>query len=477
MTNTFQQILDDILDCGGTAYYVGGTVRDYIFGHSHKDIDMEVFGLSYRKLYKILNNHSDVSEVGKSFGILKAKIDGTEYDFSIPRRERKISEGHTGFEVTCDPNMSLYEALERRDFTINSMMLNAHELNKSSVPNLYDPFGGKKDLDLGVLKATSERFSEDPLRVLRAFQFISRFNLKIFDTDTVDMSRNLLEEYDTISVERIWIEWEKWALKSIKPSAGLQWLEYTNWIKMFGPLNSIIGVPQSPKWHPEGDVFVHTGHVCDEMVNIIKREGITDPKRRLILMFAALCHDFGKATATRYDEDKEQWTSKGHAKEGVPMVEEFFTLIGAPKWLIKPVQGLTQEHLAHAADKATPRMVRRLSKRLSDYNTNIQDLVLLIEADISGRPPLPRRCPQIAKDILSIAEDFEVVEKPQNPIITGKILKSLSLTPGPEYGIILNAAYNSQMEGHLDEKTEEEIIKFAKSLIVMHVGRKTWKEN
>jgi len=105
------------------AYLVGGCVRDALLGITHKDFDLEVYGVSYDQLERALAPHGRVDLVGKSFGVIKfSNRDGAQWDFSLPRRDSKMSAGHKGFQVEFDPNISPKQAASRRDFTINALM-------------------------------------------------------------------------------------------------------------------------------------------------------------------------------------------------------------------------------------------------------------------------------------------------------------------------------------------------------------------
>jgi len=237
-------ILKAIVAAGGDPIRVGGCIRDGLLGLESKDVDVEVFGLSADALCVVLRRFGKVSVVGESFGVIKLTTKDEDFDFSLPRRDSKTGRGHKGFQVEVDHSMTPKEAALRRDFTINA-------IGKRLDGELVDPFGGEEDLRNRVLRATSEHFSEDPLRVLRGFQFASRFQLKA-EPETVEMCRKLIHEADTLAVERIWGEWEKWAMKGVAPSLGLRFLVECGWIRLFPELLNLIDVPQDCHWHPEG---------------------------------------------------------------------------------------------------------------------------------------------------------------------------------------------------------------------------------
>ena len=152
---------------------MGGYVRDKIMGIESKDIDIEVFKIDIDTLIDILSEFGKVDLVGKSFGVLKLHYKGNDFDFSLPRRENKVGVGHKKFDVKPDKNMTVPEAAERRDFTINAISID------TITGEMIDPYNGIQAIQSGILKNTSNKFKEDPLRVLRGFQFAARFNFKI----------------------------------------------------------------------------------------------------------------------------------------------------------------------------------------------------------------------------------------------------------------------------------------------------------
>lgn len=195
-------VVQAIRKAGGTPLVVGGFVRDAQLGLSSKDLDIEVHGIDAERLVGVLRQFGKVDEVGKSFGVLKVRFGGEDLDISLPRTDSKTGEGHSGFAVSVDPHMGIEKALSRRDFTINAMAMDPQ------TGQLIDPFGGAADMKAGVLRAVSDAFSEDPLRVMRAVQFSSRFGMRL-DQQTATLSRSLLGELDTVPIERVWTEWEK----------------------------------------------------------------------------------------------------------------------------------------------------------------------------------------------------------------------------------------------------------------------------
>ena len=416
---------------------VGGFVRDHLMGIDSKDIDIEVYGLSYEQIIDILKPHCRIDVVGRSFGVVKVD---NEIDISLPRRESKIGVGHKGFSVTADSTMTPREAAARRDFTINA-------IGMTFDGTILDPFGGQRDIKRGVLRATSSAFGEDPLRVLRGMQFAARFGFEM-ETETIRLCRCMKDQFVHLPRERVWGEWFKWATRSKHPSRGLLLLEQTGWSDHFPTLSRLRSTPQNPDWHPEGDVFIHTAHVCDAAAEIAERDRL-DPSQRAVLLFAALCHDFGKP-ATTVRNERGQWVAPQHAKRGVPLARAFLTEIGAPGGLTAEVLPLVAEHMVHTTHPSdsipSQRTVRRLAMRLAP--ASIRQWSRTCESDASGRPPLPKRNPVVKW--MEIAEELAVENEKPQPILQGCHLISRGFKPGPEIGRILNAAFEAQLDGEFD---------------------------
>lgn len=436
--DNLKRVFEAIKKNGGRALIVGGAVRDALMGVVPKDIDVEVFKLTPNQLMGVLLEFGNIDVVGQSFGVFKLDLGERVIDFSIPRRDSKIGVNHTDFLITTDPNMTPTEAAQRRDFTINS--IGYDPLNEE----IFDTYYGRRDIKNKVLRCVSESsFGDDPLRVLRGMQFAGRFNL-IASHTTFLKCYELLNEFDTISKERIWIEWEKWASKSIKPSRGIEFLIETHWINHFPDLGRLEDTPQDRLHHPEGGVLVHTQYVVDEIVNICERENITG-NHRLILVFSALCHDFGKATTTEIHEDG-RITSYGHDTAGEEPTRNFLTSINAPLWLIEEVVKLVVNHMSYINFEGSKRQVRRLATKVI-----LGDLALLAEADHSGRPPLIKELPQKMKWMLEVAETLDLKDTSPQPILMGRHLIELGMTPSKIFGTILSAAFEAQLDGEFDD--------------------------
>ena len=189
--------LSALRSAGGRPRLVGGCVRDWLLGLEPKDFDLEVYAMDYEAMGRALAPFGPTDVVGRSFGVLKVRIAGSEYDFSLPRRESKTGAGHRGFAVAPDPALTEAEAAARRDFTVNAI---AYDPLENSILDFHH---GADDLKKKILRHTGPAFTEDPLRVLRAFQFASRFGFTVAP-ETAALCRSISDTYAELPVERVW---------------------------------------------------------------------------------------------------------------------------------------------------------------------------------------------------------------------------------------------------------------------------------
>ena len=445
-------LAEAIREAGGRALLVGGCVRDALMGTQPKDWDLEVYNLDAARLREILDQFGPVNVVGEAFTVYKL---GNHLDVSIPRRERKSGRGHKAFVIEGDPLMSVEEATRRRDFTINAI------LQDPLTGELIDPFNGRGDIEQRVLRAVStETFAEDSLRVLRAAQFAARFEFDI-DADTVELCRAI--DLSDLPAERIWGEIEKLLLRAARPSIGLEWLRRLGAIeKLFPEIQSLIGVPQDPEWHPEGDVFVHTQLAVDRARELI--EDLPYP-RQVTVMLAALAHDFGKPPTTLFLEGR--WRSRGHEEAGVPPAESFLDRINVHTIdgynVRAQVIALVREHLKPGEfykkrDEISEGAFRRLARRCEP------DLLYRVaKADSLGRNAewVPREKwygSEAQEWFIERSRELQVEQRPPDPLLLGRHLLELGIEPGPRMGEITRAVYEMQLDGrvrNLDEAIAE----------------------
>jgi len=446
-----------INEAGGRALLVGGCVRDQLMGAQAKDWDLEVYHLDAARLREILDQFGSVNVVGESFTVYKL---GPDLDVSIPRRERKSGRGHKAFVIEGDPEMSVTEASRRRDFTINAI------LRDPLTGELIDPFDGRRDIEQRVLRAVSiETFAEDSLRVLRAAQFAARFQFDI-DPGTIELCRTI--DLGDLPAERIYGELEKLLLQAKRPSIGLEWLRTLGAIeKIFPEIQSLIGVPQDPEWHPEGDVFVHTCLVIDRARELV--DDLSYP-RQVTVMLAALAHDFGKPATTEFIDGRLR--SRGHEEAGVQPAESFLNRINVHTIdgydVRAQVIALVREHLKPGEfykkrDEVGEGAFRRLARRCEP------DLLYRVaRADSLGRNAdwVPREQwygAEAQEWFIERSRELQVEQRPPDPLLLGRHLIDLGVEPGPQMGEITRAIYELQLDGRV--RTLDEAIAEAKKIL------------
>jgi tRNA nucleotidyltransferase (CCA-adding enzyme) len=427
---------------------VGGWVRDELAGRTPKDLDLEVFGIESGRLRALLEPLGRVDTVGESFAV--HKIEGI--DVSLPRRESKTGRGHKGFSVEGDPALSVADAARRRDFTINA-------ISRDPLTNeIVDPFDGRRDLEDRRLQVVDPKtFTDDSLRVLRALQFVARFNLTVDDS-----TRALLRSIplDDLPAERVWGEVEKLLLLSDKPSLGLELaLDLGVVDRLWPEMRPLVGCPQDPEWHPEGDVWVHTLMVVDQARARING---MDRGPAAAMMLGALCHDLGKPMTTAFLDGRVK--SPGHEVAGLLPATRLLdrlnvhTLDGFD--VRHSVLGLTAHHMAPHSFRKSPTPVGDGAFRRLAQKVDLELLARFCQADCNGRTGT-FDCS--AMDwFLDRARRLGIEHAPPKPLVLGRHLIDLGVAPGPGMGELLKKIYEKQLDGEVT--TLEEGLDLAKTL-------------
>jgi len=489
LPDILQNISEAVQRKGGRAVVVGGSVRDLFLELPIKDYDIEVYGLAdLEALEALLQPFGSVNLVGRSFGVLKLKAEGVEYDFSFPRTEQKIGKGHRDFTVTVDGSLHFEKAAKRRDFTINAL---GYDIETGEV---LDPYGGIHDIEYGILRhIDSSTFVEDPLRVYRAVQFAARFGFTVAE-ETVQLCKKMVEEgmLESLPKERVYEEWKKLLLKSPKPSTGFDLMRKWGITERYFPeLHALIGVPQDPKWHPEGDVWVHTMMSIDAMERLIRNESafsvehpkgichfvrarsaLREEKQKLKLLFAVLCHDFGKPLTTTIElkngevvmwchggelptqQEIKKVRSLGHEKAGLEPTRTLMYRLMQEHDFIESILPLVEYHLKPSQfykQGAKDGAIRRLATKV-----NIEELVWVAKADFLGRmtDEARRGKYEAGEWLLERAAYLDVREKAPEPLLLGRDLIALGLKPSPLFKSLLDEVYSLQMDGNLKNKEE-----------------------
>lgn len=378
---------------GGRALLVGGWVRDALLGQNPKDADLEVFGVQPNDLRRLLRQFGKLNCVGESFRVYKlAWHEGgerLELDISIPRRDRKVGEGHKGFEVVGDPDATFEDAARRRDFTINA--IGADPLTGE----VLDPFHGCADLEARILRAVDgAHFGEDSLRVLRAMQFAARFELAV-EPGTVEICRNT--PLDDLPRERLWMEWEKLLLRATRPSLGLAVARDLEILSRLFPFL-------------ENAVTLQTAERLDRAAAL---RDTLPPVKCPALMLAALVLDDGPRAAEQFLDALGLYTL------------DAFDVRAAALSLVCEATAFDFTHPHSDGD------IRRLARRCDPPL-----LLALLEA--------------MGRDLTELRERLQqlgVEHGPPAPLLMGRHLLEMGLAPGKLIGEITRAVYEQQLDG------------------------------
>jgi tRNA nucleotidyltransferase (CCA-adding enzyme) len=439
-------IIAAIRDAGGRALIVGGWVRDRLMGRTSKDIDIEVYGLPADSLRAVLAAFGPVNAVGESFTVYKV----ADIDVALPRRESKVGRGHKGFEVHGDPTLSPREAARRRDFTINAIAWDP------LTDEYLDPFDGRADIERRTLRAVDpSTFGEDSLRVLRAIQFAARFEFNL-DEPTADLCRSI--PLDDLPAERIWGEIEKLLLAAPRPSRGFDLALRLGVIdRLFPELKALVGCPQEPEWHPEGDVWIHTLMVIDQART---RIGGFDRPRQVTLMLGAVCHDLGKPPTTAFVDGRIR--SIDHEQAGVGPATALLDRLNIHAMdgfdVRKQVLGITAHHLKPGMFGMSKTPVSDGAFRRLAQKVDLELLAVVAKSDCMGRTG-NFDCSSMDW-FLERARQLGVQHAPPPPLVLGRHLLALGMQPGPRVGELLRAIYERQLDGTVT--TTDEGLAFAR---------------
>ena len=426
---------------GGRAYFVGGYVRDHVMGRENKDIDIEVHGLEPAQLREILSGLGELVEMGASFGVYGLRH--FDLDIAMPRCETKSGRGHRDFDIFVDPQLGTYKAAMRRDFTVNAMMQDV------LTGEIIDYFGGMEDLRAGVIRHVNDQsFAEDPLRVLRAAQFASRFGFTVAP-ETVRLCAQM--ELDTLACERVMEEMCKALLKAERPSVFFDVLREMGQLDVWFPeIEALIGVEQEPRFHPEGDVYTHTMMVIDQAAKL--RGSAAYP---LGLMMAALCHDFGKPQATREIDGRIRAFS--HETMGVEPAMALIERLSKQVRLKKYVANMVRLHM-RPNSLFHMKSGRKAYMKLLDEALEQGDLLLLAKADHCGRTGHEADYGEIEEKLSSELDAYR--ERMKEPFVTGADLLSAGMKPGQEMGQALAYARKMHLSGDDKEKALAKTLAF-----------------
>jgi tRNA nucleotidyltransferase (CCA-adding enzyme) len=346
-------------------YLVGGAVRDELLGYPVSERDWVVVGARPQDLLDL-----GYQQVGKDFPVFLHPRSKDEY--ALARTERKQGHGYTGFAVDCDPSVTLEEDLLRRDLTVNAMALDTDG-------TIIDPYGGQRDLAARVLRHVSDAFVEDPLRVLRTARFAARYAHLGFSVapETIALMADIVSQGELahLPAERIWIEFDR-ALGERDPDVFVQVLRDCGALgELLPELETLFGVPQTEKHHPEIDTGVHTLMALQQAVVLSPS---TDVR------FAVLIHDLGKGTTPT-----AEWPRHiAHEQRGIKLVDAACKRLKAPNQFRDLARKVCQYHThCHRALELRGKTILKLLTATDALRRpqRFEAFLLACEADARGR--------------------------------------------------------------------------------------------
>ena len=439
-----REVARQVSEKGGRTFYVGGFVRDALIHRENKDVDIEVHGVSPKCLEEILDSLGQRMTIGESFGIFGLK--GYSLDIAMPRKEEARGQSHKDFDIFVDPFIGTEAAARRRDFTFNALMQDV------LTDEIVDHFGGVEDLKSGVLRHVNDKsFAEDPLRVLRAAQFAARFGFRVAEETIALCSRMQLQH---LPRERIEGELKKALLKAEKPSIFFEALREMGQLDYWFPeVQALIGVPQNPKYHSEGDVWTHTMMVLDEAAKL--RDRAANP---YWFMLSALTHDFGKAICT--EEKDGVLHAYLHEIKGLPLVDTFLLRITNETKLIEYVLNLVEYHMKPNT-VAGANSAKKVTTRMFDQSVDPEGLICIALADDRGRIT---QVPATSHEAF-LYERLEIFrELMSRPYVMGRDLIEAGLKPCVEFTDILNHAHKLRLAGVPKDSALRQTLAYARQL-------------
>ena len=470
----FEIVSEVAAEKGVRAFVIGGYVRDCFLGRPSKDIDIVVEGSGIEIAEAVGERvHSNVS-VFRNFGTAMLRYKGIEVEFVGARKE---SYNRNSRKPVVEDG-TLEDDQLRRDFTINAM---AFSLQKEDFGALVDPFGGIRDLAAGIIRTPLDpdtTYSDDPLRMVRAVRFATKLSTDQMSfqivPESIESIRRNLHRMEILSKERIVEELNK-ILVTPKPSIGFRLLDETGLLEHILPQLSKLKGVETVEGRGHKENFSHTLEVLDN-VAAFEMEAIAEGRLKdyvfednvevskvrtepnVWLRWAALLHDIAKPATKRYDPALG-WTFHGHEVVGARWIPKIFQSMKMPlNEKMKYVQKLVNLHLrpiALVTEEVTDSAVRRL---LFDAGNDIDDLMLLCNADITSKNP--RKVArlhsnfELVKTKLVEVEAKDAIRNFKNPITGDYVMKLFGIEPCNTIGLLKEYVKNAILDGVIENTFE-----------------------
>ncbi len=415
-------IVKRLRDEGYESYLAGGCVRDMVLGKMPQDYDIS----TNAKPDEIARIFPNTIPVGAQFGVLLVMIEGEAFEVASFRHDGPYLDGRRPTHVRYG---SLQEDIFRRDFTINGMVYDP------ITGQIIDLVGGRKDLERKLVRAIGNpraRFEEDRLRMVRAVRFAASLDFTV-EIETFDAIRELAPTVKQISWERIGEEVTR-ILTEGGAKKGFELLDRAGLLKILLPeIEAMKGIEQSPDYHPEGDVFIHT------MLTLGHLDSPTET-----LAYGCLLHDVAKPVCIRRDE--QRLTFYGHTEKGAEMAEEVLKRLKRSRATWERVAYLVRNHLRHVQ---APQMRLSTLKRFLGED-GIDELLELTRIDaLSANGDLQHY--RFCKQKLAELEEEEIHPE---PLLRGRDLIAMGFSPGPNFQTILKQVEEAQLGGELSSREE-----------------------
>lgn len=428
-------IVETLHESGFHAYLVGGCVRDLLLNREPKDYDVATSATPRQ----VMDIFPETYAVGAQFGVVLvpqlekstrnesgASSQSDAVEVATFRSDVGYSDGRHPDEVcfSSDPR----EDVARRDFTINGMLLDP------LTGEVLDYVGGRDDLKAGIIRTIGDperRFAEDKLRMLRAVRFAARFEYEI-EPATFAAIQRLAHEIEVVSRERVRDELTRMLIESHGRRAFLL-LDQSDLLQHVLPEISVMkGVAQPPQYHPEGDVFVHT---------LLLLENLPHPCP-LTLAWGALLHDVGKPATFRMAPDRIRFD--GHVEVGVKIAEQICTRLRFSNDDAAQILALVENHMRFGHVMRMKESTLKRFFRMPAFDEHLalhRADSLASHCNLSTYELVRQKLDSIPPEIMR-----------PSPLVSGNDLIAAGHVPGPKFKEILSAVEDAQLEGRLSSR-------------------------
>jgi poly(A) polymerase len=453
------EIVHILRDQGHQAYFAGGCVRDLLLFREPTDYDVATDASPHQ----VMQIFPQTYAVGEQFGVVLVPESQSGNEAEASAAARSVEHGKATVEVatfrsdvsysdgrhpdevrfTKDPR----EDAQRRDFTINGMMLDP------DTNQLLDFVGGEADLKAGIVRAIGDperRFAEDKLRMLRAVRFAARFNFRI-DPATLQAIQRFAPGIHQVSPERVREELTK-MLTEGQARQTFELLDKTKLLPEALPeIAAMKGVEQPPQYHPEGDVFVHT-------LLLLEKLQPTDGPISKTLAWGALLHDVGKPPTFRVAPDRIRFD--GHVEVGVKMAAEILRRLRFSNHETDQILALVDNHMRFGDVKRMKQSTLKKFLRLPAFDEHLE----LHRMDCLSSNGQLDAYEYTREQMRSLpAEAIRPV-----PLITGRDLIAAGYEPGPRFKEVLAAVEDAQLDGQLSSR--EAAMEYVRREFPLEVG-------